>query len=107
MGSIPRLSCTGVRQKWGKTQAAAVCPAVSVEELCHVPRPEHQRNLAPAGTYRDSVLVVAPKSFLYRRRAAQSLSSSKRVTPATVKFPPLDKDIVKVMEIAIMLGESC
>ena len=36
--------------------------------------------------------------------SAQSLSSSQRVTPATVTSPPLDEDIVKVMGRAALLG---
>ena len=102
------MHITYVAQKWGKAQAAVVCPPVLVEEFHHVPRPKHQENPSPAETYLDALLAAAPTSSLavsvQHRQTAQSPSSSQRITPATVTYPPLDKGIVKVMERPPMLG---
>ena len=69
---IPRLSCTDIAQKWGRTQAANVCPPVPVEDLCHVGRPAHGEKPASGGGYLDTLLAAAPTSALavHRRRAA-------------------------------------
>ena len=107
VSKLPRLSCTDVTRKWGKTQAAAVCPPVPVEDMCHVGRPAHEEQPKRTKGHLEALLAAAPASALavHRRRAVAGKKPAVVTAPAPSPIECVDPAIRKAVEqVSVLCG---